>query len=197
MVPVDRDQCNEQHDREQNEVEILGYFTNTLPFITCQPFNATVYSSKSATFVVLASGYPTNLTYQWYNGASAISGANGSFYTKTNAQVGDTGQQYSVVITNAAGSVTSIVATLTVITNPRTNAYPLAVLADNPIAYWPLNEGPDDTMGNNGKIAYDVVGGHSGVYSNIVLGAAGYRASDPDTFSLSSRACRTPPSSLV
>ena len=46
------------------------------------------------------------LTNQWRFGSNNIPGATGSSYTRTNLQPSDVGS-YSVVITNAAGSVTS------------------------------------------------------------------------------------------
>ena len=58
------------------------------------------------------------LSYQWLLGGTNISGANTNAYTRSNVQTNDAGN-YSVVVTNIAGSVTSSVATLTVfVTNP-------------------------------------------------------------------------------
>jgi hypothetical protein len=59
------------------------------------------------------------LSFQWRRAAIAISGATGSSYTFTAAQ-GDDGASFDVVVTNAAGSVTSDAATLSV--TPRITA---------------------------------------------------------------------------
>ncbi len=85
---------------------------NVPPSITTQPANQTVAQGSAATFNVVASG-TAPLTYQWrFNGAN-ISGATGSSYTKSNAQPADQGN-YSVVVSNSAGNVTSANASLTV-----------------------------------------------------------------------------------
>ncbi len=64
---------------------------------------------------------------------------------------------YEVVITNPAGSVTSSVVTLTVIT-PVPGSYESAIIADQPIAYWRLNET------NGSTTAFDYYGGYNGAY---------------------------------
>ncbi len=74
------------------------------PAITTSPQDLNVNQGDNAPFSVTASG--TSPTYQWlYNGGS-ISGATASSYTLTNAQPANAGS-YSVIVTNAAGSVTS------------------------------------------------------------------------------------------
>src|SRR3984885_10740160 len=86
----------------------------TAPQITTQPANQTVSVGQSATFSVTASG-TAPLNYQWRKNGSAITGATGSSY-KTPATVsGDNGSSFTVIVTNAAGSMTSHAATLTVI----------------------------------------------------------------------------------
>jgi N-acetyl-anhydromuramyl-L-alanine amidase AmpD len=82
------------------------------PVITTQPQSQTVAQGASATFSVGASG-AAPLSYQWkFNGVN-ISGANASSYTRSNAQVADQGN-YSVTVSNGAGSVTSANASLMV-----------------------------------------------------------------------------------
>jgi len=85
------------------------------PSIVTQPTNQTVVQGGNASFSVTLSALSTTpLAYQWqFNGAN-IPGANGSSYAKVVVQPSDAGN-YSVVITNAAGSVTSAPASLTVI----------------------------------------------------------------------------------
>src|SRR6185436_15643890 len=76
--------------------------------------------------------------------------------------------------------ITSSSCGLTVIAAPA-QAYPQAVIADNAVAYFRLNETPDNGSGNNGVVTHDYRGGHNGYYSNTVLNAAGYYPpSDPD-----------------
>ena len=105
------------------------------PTITAQPAAQAVASGVSASFSVTATG-SAPLAYQWLKNGAAI--ANGAKYsgvttsglTVTAAAAADTGN-YSVVITNAAGSVTSAVAPLTIVATPTITTPPanLSVVA--------------------------------------------------------------------
>jgi hypothetical protein len=57
------------------------------------------------------------LSYQWQRDGADIAGATSSSYTVTNVQLGDSGAQFRVVVTNSFGSATSNAATLTVTSN--------------------------------------------------------------------------------
>jgi hypothetical protein len=84
------------------------------PAITAQPLDVAVKVTSNATFTVMAMGVPAP-GYQWrFNGAN-LAGANGSTYTRNNAQYTDAGN-YSVMITNLAGSVASSNALLSILT---------------------------------------------------------------------------------
>jgi hypothetical protein len=83
------------------------------PTITTQPANQTVTVGQTATFSVQATGSGT-LTYQWQKAATNISGATSSTYTTPGTTSADNGSQFTVVVSNSAGSVTSNAATLTV-----------------------------------------------------------------------------------
>ena len=85
---------------------------NVLPVITTQPSSQSVTAGSSVTFSVVATGTPTP-TYQWRKDGAAISGATATSYALSSPVSGDAGS-YTVVVTNAAGSVTSSSATLTV-----------------------------------------------------------------------------------
>lgn len=71
-----------------------------------------VTEGEVATFSVAANG-TAPLSYQWRRGAFDVVGATGATYSFTPG-LADTGSTFSVVVTNAAGSVTSVQATLTV-----------------------------------------------------------------------------------
>jgi hypothetical protein len=82
------------------------------PMITAQPQSQTVAPGANVQFTVAAGGVPAP-TYQWYINGSAFSGATTNTLSFTNARSSDAGA-YTVVVTNALGSVTSNAATLTV-----------------------------------------------------------------------------------
>ena len=87
------------------------------PSITAQPANQNVSAGQTATFTVVASGMAP-LSYQWQKGGAVISGATSASYTTPPTAGSDNGSQFKVVVTNAAGSATSNVATLTVSSTP-------------------------------------------------------------------------------
>jgi hypothetical protein len=85
----------------------------TAPAITSQPASLTVKAGQTANFTVVASG-TAPLTYQWQKDGAAVAGATASTYTTAPTTVADDGAQYTVVVSNAAGSMTSDAARLSV-----------------------------------------------------------------------------------
>lgn len=82
------------------------------PVITDQPDDITVLSGQSASFNVTATGTGP-IFYQWrFNGGNLGNETNTSL-TINNATIGNAGN-YDVVVSNMSGSVTSLVAVLTV-----------------------------------------------------------------------------------
>lgn len=93
------------------------------PSIVAPPTNLTVLAGQPAAFNVTASG-TAPLTYQWlFNTNSPWSGATSSNLNLANVQLTN-GGSYSVRVANAAGVVTSAVATLTVLAPPTISAQP-------------------------------------------------------------------------
>ena len=96
--------------------------TNVPPTITQQPMDQTVAVGSNVTFSVYATGTEP-LSYQWQvNGTNLVDGGNITNSTTTNliisnVQLTDDGGNYTVIVTNLAGSVTSSNAVLTVTTN--------------------------------------------------------------------------------
>jgi hypothetical protein len=95
------------------DVSFTTSFGAVAPSITTQPASQTVTAGQSATFSVAATG-TAPLTYQWKKNSVAITGANSSTYTTPATSSSDNGAQFSIVVSNAAGSVTSTSAALTV-----------------------------------------------------------------------------------
>ena len=97
-----------------------GYSTQAgggAPYISTQPANQSVSAGQTATFSVAASG-TAPLAYQWQMNGADISGAISASYTTPVTITANSGEQFRVMVSNSAGSVTSNSATLTV--NPGT-----------------------------------------------------------------------------
>jgi len=95
----------------------------TPPTIQSPPQPASANPGQSASFSVTAAG-SAPFTYQWQmelSGGSSftpISGATSSSYTTAALALTDNGDQFEVIVTNSAGSVTSTPALLTVTNAP-------------------------------------------------------------------------------
>src|SRR5207253_2579085 len=83
------------------------------PTITRQPASQTVTAGQRATFTVTAAG-TAPLSYQWQKNGTAIGGATVASYATPPTTAPDNADQFTVVVSNAAGSVTSNAAALTV-----------------------------------------------------------------------------------
>lgn len=83
------------------------------PTIATQPANQTVTVGQTATFSVTATG-TAPLTYQWQKNSANIAGATSATYTTPATASTDTGAKFDVIVSNALGSQTSTMATLTV-----------------------------------------------------------------------------------
>lgn len=116
------------------------------PVITRQPTNLTAIESTAASFSVQATGSVT-LAYQWLFNNAPLAGKTGTSLAFTSVQFSNAGN-YSVIVTNLYGAVTSSVATLTV--NPRPSC---ASVHDGLVSWWRGEtnalDGWDSNNGNN------------------------------------------------
>lgn len=96
-----------------DNVCVLPLAAGTPPTITRQPQSVTVNVGQSASFSVGAFG-SLPLTYQWRKDGVAIGGATSSTFTLTSVSK-NAEADYSVIVANTSGSVTSAVAHLTVV----------------------------------------------------------------------------------
>lgn len=104
------------------------------PTILLQPQDVSVATSSNAVFLVSATGAPAP-SYQWFfNLTNLLTGDTASTLTLTNVQSAEQGL-YSVLVSNALGSVTSHVASLTVVDLPIIVTQPTnqTVLAGQPV----------------------------------------------------------------
>ncbi|HWW00775.1 MAG TPA: LamG-like jellyroll fold domain-containing protein [Candidatus Acidoferrum sp.] len=135
------------------------------PLIARQPgpTNLVLLTGVSNTLSVVAYG-ALPLSYYWSTNGAFIPAANSAALVLKNLQVSNSAN-YAVVVSNAFGSVTSSIVSLTVLP-PPSPPFAQAVLADRPLAYWRLDE-------PSGTIAHDYVSGLNGIYNKVLLGQAG------------------------
>lgn len=131
------------------------------------PADLRLLAGRTAVFSLAANGV-TPTSYYWFTNGVFRSGSAIPSLSISNVREQDAAN-YSVVVTNAFGAVTSGIVSLAVI--PVT--YPAAqnVLDDRPLAYWRLDE-------TTGTIAHDYVSGKNGVYNKVQLGQPGYNLLD-------------------
>ena len=160
-------------------------YTDPITLFSAQTVNGTNYFGSSPTFSVAAVG-AVPIHYQWQTNGVDVPGATNASFGITNCQA-DSPASFDCVLTNIYGSLTSKVWDVTYTPTP-TAPYPAAVMANNPIGYWRLNE-PDDGGfdGNPGVVCNDYQGANNGLYTNTYLHnvtfGTGYSPStDPNEF---------------
>ncbi len=84
------------------------------PVLRAQPQGKTVLTNGTPTFTAPADGLPAPV-YQWFKNGQPITGAAGASYTSPPVLLADSGAQFSVVVSNSAGSTASSNALLTVV----------------------------------------------------------------------------------
>ena len=162
----------------------------TPPDIVMPP-SATVVFNSNATFNLAISGTPP-FGYQWlFNGTPLtdnghISGSTATNLSISNFQPADLGN-YTVIVTNLAGSTTSLVATVTVL-NPLVTTQPqsqsalggdtvtfgVTATGQQPLAYqWQFNGTNLDWGTNNPLVLTNVLVSQSGLYSLVVTNGYG------------------------
>ncbi len=152
--------------------------TNQAPATDTNLF--TLFAGVNPVFSIAAVGAQP-IHYFWYTNGVVDAAATNANFTWSNVAAG-TITNYCI-LTNIAGSATSMVWTASVIADP-TAPYPAAVLSNGPMGYWRLNE-PDDgngaSDGNDGAVCHDYARGNDGIYTNMVLGLPGYSSTTDPT----------------
>jgi hypothetical protein len=141
---------------------------NGPPSITAQPASKTVAAGQTATFSVTAAGTGT-LAYQWNKSGAAIGGATSASYTTPATTSADSGSQFTVTVSNAAGKVTSSAATLTV------SAASTVILnaSQSSLSFSSVNIGSSSVL----PVVFTNAGNSNVTISNIMVSGAGYTAS--------------------
>jgi hypothetical protein len=102
------------------------------PFILQDPASITVSSGSTAKFTVVTDG-ATPLSYKWLRNGNAISGATTNPLSFTANYNTDNGATFSVILSNAFGSETSAVATLTVVGTLSIDHSPFSITREDGI----------------------------------------------------------------
>jgi hypothetical protein len=146
-----------------------------------EPQGGCFYSGSTVNLSVSAFGTP-QILYQWMKNGTNLPGAIESTLTLPNVSNSDVAT-YGVVVTNAAGSVTSQVATVSLLSPPVVaGGFEQAVGTNTPIGYWRFNETSPirDDMGTNIGSLDSFYG--TDYYANLPdHGWPGAIVGDPDT----------------
>ena len=140
---------------------------NAAPSLITQPVDQTVTAGQTATFSVTASG-TAPLSYQWNKNGTAIGTATSPTYTTPAETTSDNGAQFTVVVSNSVGKVTSTAAALTV--NAATfllSATPASLTFGN------VNTGASSTL----AVTLTNSGNSQVTISNVSISGAGFNAS--------------------
>ena len=98
------------------------------PEITKQPQSLAVMEGDSVTFNVIAEGTEP-LSYQWYKEGTLLEGAATASYTIESVSAEDLGN-YTVIVSNELGEVTSDIAVLSYLTSPTITMPPISLTVD-------------------------------------------------------------------
>jgi hypothetical protein len=174
------------------------------PAILVQPVGVTNITGSTISFSVTAGGTPP-LTYQWNQNGSPLTGRTLATLTLTNISHSDTGN-YTVIVTNGLGSVTSAVAALGVVpplivtqpTNVTVNlgqpaAFSVGVTGAGPFTYQWQKNGANIPTSTSSSLS---------LANTVLADAASYRVivSDPIVSETSQPAILTlllPPTHLI
>ena len=162
------------------------------PVITNEPASISVIVSNTASFTAGVSG-DSPLIYQWYFNVTNAVGLNTNTLELSNVTGTDAGN-YSVIITNGSGSVTSTPALLTVkyppvVTNEpvdlvvivsNTATFTVGASGDSPLSYqWYFNVTNVVGLNTNVLVLNSVTAADAGSYSVIITNASGSATSTP------------------
>jgi hypothetical protein len=117
---------------------------NSIPTISVQPVGIRIGRGGQFTLSVTAQGSGT-VTYQWRKGSTNIAGATNTTYTMTNLQPSDS-SEYSCVVSNGCGSVTSSSALVSVSSTTD--------IADAEVYGYSVSTPNPNPMGEQGVIRY-------------------------------------------
>jgi hypothetical protein len=133
------------------------------PVITNQPVGLTNLAGSPASFSVVSGGFPA-VSYQWMFNSTLFANATGPVLTITNIHLSQAGN-YSVIVTNAAGAVTSSVAPLVVTVPPAPPITSTSVTTTGGVFQFTFN--PVAGLTNTVLSSADLTSNNWGVLTNI------------------------------
>lgn len=163
----------------------------TPPTITTQPAGQSAPLGSNVSFTVAAGG-TSPFNFRWQKNGGDIAGANSDTLSLSNVQDADAAT-YTVVVSNAAGSATSVGAALTVITPPSISLQPepqtvnagatanffVSANGTAPLGYRWRKDGNDIPGATSSSLAVaNAQDGDAGTYTVVVFNAAGSVTSD-------------------
>jgi hypothetical protein len=161
------------------------------PVITTQPIAQNACLNDTVTFVIDVDG-TAPFTYQWQFGGSDISGAVDSFYTIQGVTPINAGN-YKCVVMNAADTISSNTATLTIHQPPTVNVDPIdqedcegesvnfsiSATSTTPLSYQWLHDGSEIVGETNNTLTISSIAlADSGAYSCIAINTCGSDTSE-------------------
>jgi len=194
---ADSGASNMQHMGVVKDFRLTWAVTNYRPAVATQPLPQTVLPGGSAAFSVIVTGTPP-FSYQWRRDSTVLAGATQSALSLTNVGAAAQGS-YTVVITNAFGSVTSAPAPLTVLVAPAIHESPasqsaaqgtavtftVSATGSAPLRYqWRFGGADLSGATASAYTCFSVQPGAQGPYVVVVSNAAGAVTSPPATLRL-------------
>jgi Concanavalin A-like lectin/glucanases superfamily len=165
---------------------LCGFIITDMPVVSQSPVDSTNDLEAPFTLSAVAIGIPP-LSYQWQLNGANVPGATAAIYTNADATLADAGD-YALVVTNAYGSTTSQVASVTILqapsiavdlppalTNYSTMNATFSVLAGGaqPLAYtWSMN-GSVLSATNSSLLLTNLQTTDAGSYQVIVSNSSG------------------------
>ncbi len=184
------------------QLSVAGASGALAPAIAVHPVSQTISQGGSASLVVTATG-TAPLSYQWRRDNVEIAGATTSSYAINNAQAASAGS-YTVIVSNAVGSVTSNAAVISIgsppalpviVTQPvaqtvapgSTATFTVVAQSAAPLTYlWRKDGTPLPGATSALLVLPNVTAGDVGAYSVVVSNAAGGTTSNAATLTVSS-----------
>lgn len=172
------------NDTRASKLTLYAGSAPTKPVITNQPISLTVTNGGTAQFSVGATG--VGLAYIWRTNGGILNGQNNNSLVLANVTPANAAD-YTVIVTNAGGAVTSQVAKLTVLLPPAVTAHPtnrIALAGSNttflvtatgtsPSYFWRFNSSPIGGGTAASLVLTSLTTNQSGIYSCLISNAAG------------------------